>query len=278
MLDCAALETFPNASHFTMIDVLLPAGGRIKDAFAQEAGVQIKALLAVDGQTLLERVVSAARGMENVGRVVIVGPPELQSHLGAREADIVLPEVDDQPASGPANIFKGLQWLKEQQNPGEERRVLVVTTDLPFVSAPVLNDFIQKCPAHAGVCLPAISKAQFEARFPDSGGEYVRLRDGEWTLGCAFLLDPEPLFQARQHIEQVFQARKNQWQMARLLGPMLIARFATKRLTLNHIQARCEQILGCSGAVVLGSAPELAFDIDNPQEWHAARQQLESSR
>src|SRR5207244_12927664 len=90
----------------------------------------------------------------------------------------------------------------------------------------------------------------FDERFPGTTSEFVRLRDGEWTMGCAFLVNPAAAVAHRIHIERVFDARKSQLAMARLLGPLFIARFVTRRLEIAHIEARCSQILGCAGAAV----------------------------
>ena len=78
----------------------------------------------------------------------------------------------------------------------------------------------------------------------------------------AFLVRPDALRRSRVQIERVFAARKSQPAMARLLGPVFIARFLTRRLSVAHIEARCGHILGCRGQAVRGAAPELAFDID----------------
>lgn len=264
-----------------IFDAVLPAGGRIAGSFAQEAGAEIKALISLHGLTLLERTIDALRATGRIARIVVIGPDELKNHAATRAADVVLSEAE----SGPANIFRGLQWLHEQsasQPDGtqlngaqlnglqEAHRVLVVTTDLPFLTPAAINGFLEACPATAEVCVPIIRREAFEARFPDCGGDYVRLRDGEWTMGCAFLLNSVALTRNRLHIERIFEARKSQLAMARLLGPLFIARFLCGRLQVAHIQARCESVLGCTGHAVLGCAPELAFDIDQPEEFRLA--------
>ncbi len=90
-----------------MVDVILPAGGRIGGDFAAEAGASIKALIELHGVTVLERTVRVLRAMPEVGRIVVIGPAELQGHAASRGADVVLPEGD----SGPSNIMLGLEWL-----------------------------------------------------------------------------------------------------------------------------------------------------------------------
>ena len=253
------------------IDVILPAGGRIVGEFAAEAGTEVKALVTIGEQTILERTLEAMRATGRVGRIVVIGPDELSDHPSVQSADIVLPEGD----TGPENIFRGLEWLREKnaQDPlpaATSPRVLIVTTDLPFITPSAICAFLDACPTETHVCVPIVNREAFESCFPGAPNTYVRLRDGEWTLGCAFLLAPAAILKNRESIERIFAARKSQVGMARLLGLLFIARLFTKQLTVRHIKQRCEQILGCTGEVVLHGAPELAYDVDLIEEYHYA--------
>jgi hypothetical protein len=93
-------------------------------------------------------------------------------------------------------------------------------------------------------------------------------------MGCAFLMNPSVILQNHDRIEDVFKARKSQIRMARLLGLMFILKYLTRRLTIGDIRDRCSSLVGCSGAVVLHSPPELAFDIDLPRDYRYAVQQF----
>lgn len=247
-------------------DVLLPAGGRINDAWAKNAGAEIKTLLKFGGETMLQRTIRILRETANIGRIVVIGPAELRE--AAQNADVLLPEGE----SGPDNIFRGLAWL--QENPTDrvldienDARVLVMTTDLPFVTSSSIAHFLEACSRDAEICIPIVEKAPFEARFPDSPNFWVPLGGQNWTLACAFLLHVESLKRSKSHIEAIFAARKSQLQMAKVLGPLFIARLLLKKLTIAHIQQRCEKVLGCRGQVIDNAAPELAFDIDDEAEY-----------
>jgi molybdopterin-guanine dinucleotide biosynthesis protein A len=252
-----------------LIDAILPAGGRVSGALAEESGATIKALIPLRDETLLEREIHALRETGRIGRIVVIGPPELQNHDAARKADTILLEGND----GPENIFRGLQWLQQQENAA--RRVLVVTTDLPFLTPQALTQFIEMCSPELDICVPVIERREYEAVFPDSPGVWMRLQDGEWAIGCAFLLNAPALHKSRAHLEQAFAARKSQLAMARLLGPVFIVRFLFKRLTIAHILERCRRVLGCTGEPIRGCAPELAYDIDEVAEYHYAVQHMQ---
>ena len=254
------------------VDAILPAGGRIAGAFAAEVGTEVKALISLGRRTILEHTLEVLRATGRVGRVVVIGPAELEKHPATRAVDAVLLEGD----SGPENIFRGMEWLHQSNGGRHADRVLVVTTDLPFLTSQAITGFLDVCSHHADVCLPIIRREAFQSRFPDSANTYVQLRDGHWTLGCAFLFDPVAVTKNRIHIDRIFAARKSTVAMARLLGPLFIARFVCRRLTVPHVQQRCEQILGCTGAAVLDCAPELAFDIDLPDEYRYALQWIKS--
>lgn len=254
-------------------DVILPAGGRLDEAFAQESGVSIKALLPIGDETILARTIQMLRSLDCIGRIVVIGPNELKKD--AKKAHALIAEGQ----SGPDNIFRGLEWLQNNASStnrvlDSRARVLVITTDLPFVSSQSVLHFLESCPEDADICMPIVGRQAFDARFPDAPGVWVRLHDGEWTLGCAFLLRVEALTKSRPHIERIFDARKSQMQMAKLLGPIFIARLLTKRLTVAHIKERCERVLDCRGAVIQNAAPELAFDIDDAPEYRYVVEQM----
>ena len=247
------------------VDVILPAGGRIAGEFAQDAGAAIKALIRLNGETQLARTIAALRETGRARRILVVGAHrDADLQAAAAHADALLPEGE----TGPDNIFRALDYLRSDGRP--PRSVLIVTTDLPFVTSTALSGFLDRCPPDADLCIPVIARAAYEARFPGSENEFVRLADGQWTIGGAFLVRPDALQKSRTQLGRVFAARKSQMAMARLLGPLFIARFALRRLAVAHIERRCSQILGVRGVAVRGCAPELAFDIDQPNEYRYA--------
>jgi len=248
------------------VDMILPAGGRISGQFAREAGTEVKALIRLGPWTVLERTLAAIRATGQVGRTVVIGPAEVVSHAAARAADVAL----DEGGSGPANIFRGLKWLYATNGRRYPRRVLILTTDLPFLTREAITGFLRACPPGLDLCIPTLRREEFEARFPYRSGRYVRLRDGEWMIGCAVLVDPAALVRNRAVIERTFAARRSRVAMARLLGFSFLLRFLTRRLTVSHIEQRCQDILGCTGRGIRCRVPELAFDIDYPEDYHYA--------
>lgn len=248
------------------LDAILPAGGRIEKDFAGLAGAEVKALIRLGGRTLLERDIGAIRDLEYGGRIVVIGPPEVAQALPEGLVDTVLAEG----ASGPENIFRGIDWLREDGNGRLPGRLLVMTTDLPYLTAAGLKTLLDAAPPEADVAIPVIERADFMERFPGTPRQFTRLRDGRWMIGGTALVKPETLVRIRPSIERVFEARKSPFAMAGVLGLGLLLRYLLNCLTVPQIIARVEQVLDCKAVGVGDCAPELGYDIDLQREYEYA--------
>ena len=248
----------------TAIDAILPAGGRIEGEFARQAGSDIKALIRLNGATLLHRTVQTLRETGRVRRIVVIGPEAVQKEAHEAGADGTIAEGE----SGTENIYRGAAWLQEQNSAAS--RLVVAATDLPFLTANGLTRYLAACPPDADVTVPVITQAAFEAEYPGSGSVFVPLRPEPVTIGCVFLLNAVVLPNVRPRLEQFFALRKSQIGMARMLGAAFTVRYLLHRLTVPDIEAQCRRLLHCNGVAVAGSPPELAFDIDLPAEFEYA--------
>ena len=246
-----------------LCDVVLPAGGRIGGDFARTAGTEIKALIRFEEETILRRTISALRASGCVGRIAVIGPEEVRTEARECGADLVLPEGK----TGPDNIFRGLDGLTNVTP-----HLLIVTGDMPFLLPESVRDFLALCPTEAEICIPIVERGAFETLYPDLIRTDTPLRDGYFRLGGLFRVDVGTLRRTRSHLEQMFAARKNNLAMARMIGIPFIVRYLFRRLTVDQILVRASEVLQCRGAAVRGVPPELAFDIDIPEEFAYARQ------
>jgi molybdopterin-guanine dinucleotide biosynthesis protein A len=113
------------------------AGGR-SSRFGRD-----KALLEIDGQTLLQRTVGAVRAVTT--DVIVLGPPER-----ATQVDDVQVIGDEIPGIGPlGGIYSALR-----ARPGNA--MLVVAVDLPFLNAVLLQHLVALAPT-ADVVLPLVN-------------------------------------------------------------------------------------------------------------------------
>lgn len=253
-------------------DAILPAGGRISPPFSDVVGTHSKALIELDGATILARTLNALRDSEMVQRTVVIGTPEVLQHPDATLASYTLAEGN----TGPDNIFRGLDLLLKSDHPPE--KVLIVTTDLPFLTGDIIRRYIELVSPDKHISVPLIRESEFNARFPDTSAMFVKLRDGSFTTGCMYVIDVKALQVARPHIESVFENRKSKLGMAKLLGPGFVAKWLMKKLTLVDVEKKIESMLGVTGCAVQGSPPELAFDVDYLDDYEYAKSQIEKQR
>ncbi len=253
-------------------DVIVPAGGRIDEAFSRVVGTKSKALIRLDGRTVLERTLTAFKESGRARRIVLVGSAEVLEHADAGLADAGLREG----ASGPENIFRALDYLLESDEKPE--RLLICTCDLPFIEANSILRFLAMCPEDKDFCVPLISEDDFAEAYPQAPATFVDLRDGTYTTGCLYNVTAEGLKRAIHHIDRLFLNRKSKIGLARMLGWRFVVLLLSKRLTIRDVEDKVMELLGCPGAAVPGSPAELAYDIDYLEDYHYALQALRTMR
>lgn len=239
-----------------------------------------------------------------MGRIAVIGPQEVRDHSDAKLADILL----DEGATGPENIYKGLaaltspppipspsstnhpdgelapETIPHPQTPSPrdssgregERKILIVTTDLPFLTPELLQSYIDLCPLDKDFTVPLVGKNAWNEKYPGFPATFVKLRDGEWTTGCAYIATVDGLRRAKPHIERVFENRKSKLGMAKLLGPGFVLKYLMKKLSVDDVEKKVRQLLDCSGVAVPNSPPELAFDLDYLDDYEYAKRLISS--
>lgn len=246
------------------MDAIVMAGGRIQGDFAEREGVTIKALLALDGTTLLERTLQAIRGSRHVQRVCVVGPWEVEGLAGRAGADLFVEEQ----GSGIDNLLRGVKVLDPRD------RVLCSASDLPFLRPQDVDTVIESSPGEAMVNYAIISRAEWEKVFPGARAMFVPLADGVFTGGCIHVVNAAVLQRVEPLLQRTFKARKSQTGMARLLGPALTLRLLSGRClhprlgpSTEEARRRAESLVGCRCAIIRGCSPRIAADVDDWEDW-----------
>ncbi len=252
------------------LDVIIPAGGKLDESFARVVGTHSKALIKFEKKTILENTIEALKDSDRVNRIVVVGSSEVIESSAVQHADEVLPEG----GSGPENIFRGLDALMETAQKPE--RVLITTSDLPFMTPKTVNTFLDSCPTNVHFCVPLIEKPDYEEAFPRAEATFVELKDGIYTTGCMYNVDTRALRKALHHIDHLFANRKSKIGMARMLGFVFAWKLINKRLFVSDIEKKVFELLECSGKAIHNSPPELAYDIDYIEDYHYALQMFQS--
>lgn len=235
-----------------------------------------KALLEIDGQTLLEIALEklAIFAPEAVVHVLANDSTHLSSHPRTAESlqrhSASLHEGQGSP------IESLLAWHRQHRINGP---ILVATVDTPLLDPETLSTFlIEAWQVDGEVSAGVIEREVLWKRFPGMKRSFLRLTDGRFKGGNLFLLKtPEAwrVIEAWRHLEQL---RKTPWALMRRLNWRIAARALLGRLSLSDLFAEASRILGARVVAIRLEDAALAADIDTAANWRAAKATLMRER
>ncbi len=238
---------------------VITTGGRIEGAYAAEAHTDVKALAEIHGVSMLERTIGALRGCGIERIAVVADAPVREAIVGTVEI------IVDGAPTGAKNVVRALRAWPEDGEP-----LLYLTSDLPFIDAPSLQDFIDRSPITA-LTMPLARADAYAARFPGAPAFGIALGGERVVNGGAFHIPAGSSERAAGIAADMFDARKAPWRMAAIAGPALLARFVAGHLRIEHVEARAARVLGVAVKAIRDAAPELAYDADTVDDYRYAR-------
>lgn len=249
------------------VDAVILAGAPNDGQLKEVDQAKWEASIPIHGKPMVKYVIEALQQSALIAEIVVVGPLELKEIIPPQ---VTLVEAAD---SLPANVFKALDVLKQ------ENKVLLVTSDIPFVHSEAIDDFIVRCTELDGdVYYPLISKEANQQLFPDTVRTYFTLKEGAFTGGNVLLASPESIVNSRGIMDQVVAERKKPWKIIRMLGFVFILKFITKQLSLRELEQRASEVLGYAGVLIISPYPELGTDVDKPSDFNLATQTIAAIR
>jgi molybdopterin-guanine dinucleotide biosynthesis protein A len=227
-----------------------------------------KALLEMNGRTMLERVVDALQASNSVADIVVVG---LGSDMGMAFARPVIHVPDQGSMAG--NLIAGADCL--HQGYPDEVAFLICTADIPTITAPIIDAFIESCrPFDRAAYYNMISREVMEARFPHSNRTFVKLKGQEIAGGDLNVVRFDVLQDNHQLLQALADARKHAWRLASLVGWRMIIKLLLRQLSPSDIEAETERILGRRAKIFLSPYAELGMDADKPEQVELLRKEF----
>lgn len=250
------------------VSAIVLAGRRNEGAFREVSPAAWEALVEIAGRPMVSYVAGALREALGVGRVVVVGPADLEGTLGA---DVEVVEPGDSLVE---NLRRGFAALaaSEGREDGGPSPVLVCGGDLPLLSGEAVDALLAACEAlPAAVHYPVIEKSACEARYPQARRTYASFREGTFTGGNAFLIAPEAREPLLDLVGRFYAARKSPLRLARLLGPAILIKFLLRRLSVRDIERLFQRWTGLAGRAVVFPYPEVGMDVDKVEDLALAK-------
>ncbi|MGQ9488563.1 MAG: nucleotidyltransferase family protein [Armatimonadota bacterium] len=235
------------------VTAVVLAGGRSKPDLLAAMGVPNRALLRVEGESMLARVVQALQGSGWVDKIYVVGdltPPE-GCHSLPDKGDFV------------ENVLQATSVAPDEQY------LLYATADTPFLTPQAVADFVSRAlRSGADMCYPIVPLELCAQRFPNMPRTALSLREGAFTGGNLLLVRAGVVRRQASLLRRAFEARKSVWALAKILGfniilRVVLAKLVTPRLlSINHIKHRVQQLMSATAQEIVTEYAEIGVDID----------------
>ena len=151
-------------------------------------------------------------------------------------------------------------------------RVINMTCDIPFITPEALRFVMSETGRiEAEVYYPIIDVRRFDEKFPGGRRTTQALKEGTFTGGNVFVLNPGEVLKHRDKIEAVIRDRKSPAKLVRLFGLPFVIKFALRQLDLKSLEDKATQILGAKMRGIITPYPEVGFDVDKPEDLSLAR-------
>jgi GTP:adenosylcobinamide-phosphate guanylyltransferase len=252
------------------MDCIIVAGGvpQEEDLLYEYTQGKPKALLEMNGRTMLERVVDALQSARQIEDVVVVG-------LGSDMGQTFKRPVHHLPGQGNliANTIAGINWVLQQKP--DTQVVFLSSADIPLLTGEIVDAVIDMCrPFDYGLYYNFITRETMEARFPGSKRTFTKLKGVEVAGGDLGIIKPNALLNNPDLWDALSNARKNAWQIAREVGLMVLLKLLTRRLSIPDIERLATRLTGEPAKVLLNPYAEMGMDGDKPHQVDMLRAEL----
>ena len=226
-----------------------------RDAFAEQYGTDLKALIPVAGEPMVRRPVRALLASANVGKLIVV------SQAPRRIADAI-------PADERISVRESRGTIAETMlgvcsDPATEWPLLVTTADHALLDTATIDEF---CNAAAGsdIAIGVVERGVLMMRFPEAQRTWLKFRRGAFTGANLFALGSPEAARAIELWRSVEQDRKKGWRVLLALGPALLLGAALRLRTIDQSVAAMGRRLGMTARVVVLGNPLACVDVDKP--------------
>ena len=251
------------------MDVIITAGGIPKPShplYNYTQGMP-KALLDIGGKPMIQWVLDAVSEAKSVGRVTVVGL-DGSVDLSCKKPMSVIPNHYNMVE----NLRAGARQILEL-NPSAEY-VMTCTSDIPMVTPEAIDWIVgQAQTSRHEFYLTMITKEAMMRRYPGSKRRTDRFTDIEVRGADITVVKPRIILQ-NGIADTLKQLRHNTWKQLMFIGFDTLLLIRLRRLDLAGFAKRLAKKHGLDWSPLVCPFPEIAMDVDFPQELELARHVL----
>ena len=226
-----------------------------RDAFAEQFGTDLKALIPVGGEPMVRRPVRALLESPGIGKILVLSQdPERISQALPDDSRIVLRE--SQRTIGETIEKLILDRLADFP-------MLVTTADHALLDPQMIAEFIADAEG-ADLALGVVEREALLARLPQTKRTWIGFRGGAYSGANLFALGSIKTLAAIEQWRSVEQDRKKGWRVLSALGPAVLLGAALRLRTLDQCVGAVAGRLGMTARALVLSNPLAAVDVDKP--------------
>ena len=244
------------------------------DPMAAHFGTEMKALIPVAGELMLNRVLEALLDAPQVARIVVLAQNTLQLRaqrdLGWAVGE---PKITFR-VSGPTISGSVLGAVEDIEN---GLPILVTTADNVMLTPATIAEFVAGA-GESDVSVAFVERDNLERAVGPNKRTWLTFRDGAFTGANLFALTGAGTFNALRFWEKVEADRKSVLRLAAHFGPVLMVKLLLRRMTLRDALAAAGTKLGASAAPVVLSDGRMGVDVDKPEDHALAEKLLGAAR
>jgi GTP:adenosylcobinamide-phosphate guanylyltransferase len=244
-----------------------------EDFLALAAGASHRALLDIEGEPMLLRVIRCLLGRPSIERVLInIDAPELLESIPELVAyrDQGHLEILRSTDSPSRSVLESLDHAGLAEGP-----VLVTTADHALLDDGMLDAFFSaEAASDADLAFALVPRTTIAARFPEARRTYLSFRDESYSGANLFLFRTPRAQAAASFWRRVESERKKPWRIARAFGLTTLLLFLLRRLTLEEGMVRASRVIGVKVAAIPLLIAEAAVDVDKIEDLELVRRIL----
>ncbi|MCH7664256.1 MAG: nucleotidyltransferase family protein [Chloroflexi bacterium] len=245
------------------MDAVITAGGTPKPGqpLYKHTQGRPKALLEINGKTLVQYALDALGEARHIERVVLVSLDD-SSGVTCRKPLTFVPHQGGMLDNIRAGTVKVLEI-----NPGAEY-VLIGVSDTPTYTPEIIEWAIAAAmeTSHDAYYY-LITRTVFENRYPDSNREYAWMKDIELCGSTLGILATKLTTSDTEFWGKIVAGRKSVWKQALNFGFANLIKVLLHRLSIEDAVAVFRDRMGVSGRAIFCPYAELAFDVDEDHEF-----------
>ncbi len=235
------------------VSVLILAGQRegVVDLLCEEAGVERKAVIPINGRPMIDYVLQA----------LDMGGLAAPYHVSGFDAGYDARLVQSPSAPGPAG--SALAALEA----GIKLPVLMTTCDHPLLTPDMITSFIEQSQqSGADVCVGLADKTVIQPAYPHVKRTYLTFSDRS-VSGCnLFYIANNKGLEAIRFWRRAQHFRKRPVRLAASIGWGVLLSYITGRLSMNGAFQYGSKRLGMTAKAVILPFAEAAIDVDKPSD------------